>query len=169
MTRKNLITFACALLTLCSCTKVEYIEVIVPVDVEKEVPVEPVTYYEYNGKQYSIHSLESKFEDGYYYFLMAREPEQPYSSRIELIVPEFNLGKVLDFTDVMLTKGIDYVLLFEDAEHYYSPAYAPKSGTLQVRKNSAEDSYKVKFDIVLPDGATLKFDYNGKFSPEEAE
>lgn len=149
---------------LCACTKTQIVEVVVPVDVEREVPVEPVTYYEYNGKQYSIHSLESKFEDGYYYFLMAREPEQPYSSRIELIVPEYNLGKILDFSDVMLTKGIDYVLLFEDAQHYYSPAYAPKSGTLQVRKNSgAEDSYKVKFDIVLRDDSTLKFDYNGEF------
>ena len=56
-----------------------------------------------------------------------------------------------------------FKLLFEDAEHYYSPVYAPKSGTLQVRKNAGTNSYKVKFDLVLQDGATLKFDYNGEY------
>lgn len=157
--RARLLLFLSALAALCGCTKTITKERVV----ENPVPVEPVTWYYYQGEPYSVHTLESYVEDGYYYFLMAREPQAPYLSRIELIVPEYNLGKILDFSDLTLSKGIDYVLLFEDTEHFYSPAYAPKSGTLQVRKNPGQDSYKVKFDIVFRDDATLKFDFNGEY------
>lgn len=150
-------TLACAILALCSCTKTIEREVI------EYVPVEPVTYYYYGNTSYSVHRLQSYYEEGYYYFLIAREPEDPFNSRIELIVPEYNIGKILDFSNVSLSKGIDYVLLFEDPTHYYSPDYAPKSGTLQVRKNAAKDSYKLKFDLILPDGENLRFDYSGTY------
>lgn len=150
-----LCVMAGAVSALSGCTK------IVVREVEEPQVVEPLTYYYYNDQEYSIHTLLSRYDDGYYYFVAAREPEAPFMSRIELIVPEYNLGKIIDFSDVSLTKGIDYVLLFEDANHYYSPDYAPKSGTLQVRRNSGDASFKVKFDVVLKDGSSLKFDYNG--------
>lgn len=158
--RMRLFSLTCAIMALVSsCTTTKTEERIV----EKYVPVEPLTCYYYENEPYTVHSLKSYVEDGYYYFLIAREAEEPFTSRIELIVPEYNLGKILDFSDVSLSKGIDYALLFEDAEHYYSPDYAPKSGTLQVRKNSGNNSYKVKFDLVLRDGASLRFDYNGEY------
>lgn len=148
----------CSLIVLWGCNKT-----IIEREVIQYVPVEPVTYYYYQDTPYSVHRLESAYEDGYYYFLIAREPKEPFSQRIELIISEDNIGKVLDFSNPSLSKGIDYVLLFEDMNHLYSPDYAPKSGTLQVRKNAAQDSYKVKFDIVLSDGASLRFDYNGVY------
>lgn len=157
--KTRLFTLACALTAFCACTKIEYRER----EVIEYIPVEPVTSYWFDGTEYSVHTLDSRYEDGYYFFFIARNPQAPYTSRIEVIIPEYNVGKILDFSDYMLTKGIDYVLLFEDQDHYYSPTYAPKSGTLQVRKNTEKDSYKLKFDILLHDGTPLKFEYNGIF------
>lgn len=150
---------ACILAGACTKTEVQYQDK----EVIKEVPVAPVANYNYNGTTYSVHTLGAVYADGYYTFLIAREPQKPYNSYINIMIPDYNLGRELDFTDVSLSNRIDYVLLFEDMSHYYSPFFAPKGGKMLIRKADGKNAYSIDIDITLADGKTLKFKYEGEF------
>lgn len=144
----------------CACTKI----VVEDRTIENEVPQEPITSYVYDGVTYTVHTLKSEYdsENGYYMFLIARETEAPYSSYINFMVAEEHVGKEIDLTGGHFENRIDYVLLFEDANHYYSPYYAPKGGVIKVTRIK-DGSYHLAMDIQLHDGKSLKFDYSGEF------
>lgn len=157
--KRVIIATVLAALAACSCTQAEP-EVI---EVEKEVAVEPLASYGFDGKDYSVHSLILSYyeEYGYLEFYACREPEKPYSSYVVIGIPEENLGKTLDFSNLALMNRLDYFIQFEDTMHYYPAEYAPKSGTLLVEES--KDGYHVKLDARLADGKPLFFEYDGKF------
>lgn len=148
-------------LSFCSCTKTEI--VYVDKEVIKEVPVTPLCSYTYDGKEYSVHTLGAAFEEGYYTFLIAREPQKPYNSYLNIMIPDYNMGRELDFGDPSLSNRIDYVILFEDLSHYYSPYFAPQSGKMKIKKASGKNAYKIEMDVILRDGKPFSFNYEGDF------
>lgn len=149
-----------AVLLACSCTRIEVEEK----TVINEIPQEPLSSYEFDGTGYSVHTLKASYdkENGYYVFLIAREPLAPYRAYINIMIHEDNMGKILDFSDTRLVNRVDYVFMFEDANHYYSPYYAPKGGTMQANKLFG-GGYRLLLDMRLADGKPLKFDYMGDF------
>lgn len=145
---------------LCGCTRIETEYV----DVEKEVAVEPLASYGFDGKSYTVHTLVSTENDDYVEFLIAREPEAPFSSYLVLSVMKEHLGKTIDFSNNMLINRVDYLVIFEDTTHYYPSEYAPKKGSLTVKKSGK--GYSVELDARYIDGKEISFRYDGEFSQE---
>lgn len=143
----------CILLLAVSCAEKEPIYK----DVIKEVPVTPLSKYVYDGKDYSVHTLLCSEDENYVELMIAREPEAPYTSYVALFVHKDNVGKTLDFSNPSLTNRLDYMIIFEDVDHYYSPMFAPLSGTLKVQANP----YRAVLDAVMADGKRLTLDCTG--------
>lgn len=165
--KRFLIYSISAVLLCCSCTKIETIVNIV--DVEVPVPVDPLAYYNYDSKDYSIHTLQYQMIDEYTAFLIAREPESPFGNCIVLYILEKHLGKTLDFTDITLDNRIDYIVYFEDANHLYAPIYKPQSGTLNITKGKRNGEYSIDLNVQWNDKKPLTFKYSGLFEPGEIE
>lgn len=159
--RKFLILASFALAALYGCTKIETKYV----DVEKEVAVDPISSYSFDGKKYSVHTLTCGQSEDYIAFVIAREPKDPFTSYIVLYVLKDHIGQTMNLADGTLLNRYDYMIIFEDANHYY-PAYsAPRSGVILVAQTKA--GYHVSIDILLADGKPLVFDYDGDFAVEE--
>lgn len=131
------------------------------VTVTKEVPVEPITAYSYDGTSYTVHTVTCTQDDDFLEILVAREPEAPFSSYVFIGIPNENIGRKMDFSDKSLVKRLDYFLAFEDPSHYYSADYAPKSGTLLIEKSSNGTEFKLTLDAKLYDGKPLKVTVSG--------
>lgn len=157
MMRKTILIAGVLLSLLCGCTRIktEY------VDVEKDVPVSPLTTYSFDGKSYSVHSLFYSENEDYLEFLIAREPEAPYTSYLMLSVMKDHLGKEIDFSDYAYLNRVDYLVIFEDINHYYPSEYAPRTGTFTVKKSS--NGFGIDLDAKYIDGKSIKFNYDGVF------
>lgn len=151
---------ALALLAACGPEEPIYKEVI------KEVPVEPLTKYVYDGKDYTVHTLFYNEDEDYVEFMIAREPVSPFTSYIALFIHQDNVGKVMDFENPSLANRLDYMIIYEDVDHYYSPYFAPKKGTVLVEKEGA-GKYSIDFTATMGDGKTLSFKYSGEFARME--
>lgn len=147
-----------ALALLCACTRIETEYV----DVEKEVPVEPVASYSFEGRSYSVHTLVCSENDDYVEFLIAREPEAPFTSFVVLSVMKEHLGKAIDFSDYTYINRVDYMVIFEDVDHFYPSEYAPRQGTMTIKKSG--NGYSLDLDARYMDGKALSFSYDGEFA-----
>ncbi len=146
------------LAVLCACTHIETEYV----DVEKEVPVEPVASYDFEGRSYSVHTLVCSENVEYVEFLIAREPAAPFTSYMVLSVMKEHLGKTVDFSDYSYLNRIDYMVIFEDVDHYYPSEYAPVQGTMTIKKSGK--GYSLDLDARYMDGKALSFSYDGEFA-----
>lgn len=155
------ILFGVLLSILCGCTRIETEYV----DVEKEVQVNPIASYSFDGKSYSVHTLVYSENEEYMEFLIAREPEAPYTSYMVLCVAKEHLGKKIDFSDYAYLNRVDYIVIFEDVNHYYPSEYAPKKGTITVKKSGK--GYSIDLDANYIDGKSIKFKYDGEFVSSE--
>lgn len=155
--RRTLIIAGMMLALVCGCARVETEYV----DVEKEVAVEPVASYSFDGKSYSVHTLLLSENEEYLEFLIAREPKAPYTSYMVLCVLKAHLGKTIDFSDYAYLNRVDYMVIFEDNKHYYPSEYAPWIGTITVKKSG--NGYDIDFDAKYIDGKPVSFRYVGEF------
>lgn len=149
----------------CACTKIEKVEKVV--DVIKEVPVTPLAYYNYDGKNYSVHSINYQEDEDFVSFLVCREPEPPVKNYFILFVHKAHLGKTLDMSNASLTNRFDYMISFEDTDHLYSVMYAPKQGTIKVDKGAKAGEYAIDINVQWEDKRPLVFHYSGKMTESE--
>lgn len=139
----------------------EFVDVEVPVEVQVEVPAPPITNYFFDGTPYSVYTAAYSASEGFTEFFIAREHEEPFKSYIYFAFVNDYMGKAIDITKLM--KRIDYRLVFETPNVFYSEYYAPQSGTIAITPLDADNEFELSLDLVLYDGRPLKIFYSGPF------
>lgn len=127
-------------------------------DVEQ---AEPVGSYIYNGTEYPVYTAASVSDDNFIAIKIS-----PLKSGSKLTTYAIiGIHSDLEGNNIDVNKAWhndDYYFIYEDPVMYYSQYRELKSGTIRIKRGTAEkNSIYVKVDVVLPDGADFKFEYNG--------
>ena len=61
----------------------------------------------------------------------------------------------------------DYLFYFEDKEYLFTQYHALKSGCIYVSKLDGEDNWDIKLDLILPEGSSFAFSYQGRIRNSE--
>ena len=116
--------------------------------------------YSFDGKEYPIHQAYCERNEGSVSFIFS--PLVTLDGQLTSYFC-FALADVFTESEVSLDRlyhNDDYIFVYEDPVHYYSRVRKPKGGTAYV-SNPEGDRYRVKLDIVLPDGKSFYCDFEG--------
>lgn len=84
----------------------------------------------------------------------------------------FQLGLKSPFVGMMnnvedIYHNDDYLFYFEDKEYLFTQYHALKSGSIYVSKLDGEDNWDIKLDLILPEGSSFAFSYQGRIRNSE--
>ena len=151
--------WAIALLALYACEKPETSQVQDPPQQEEQQPVvePPICTYEYDGKEYPVHSVVwSADESQIMVKISPFKEDQPQTTYAVIGINSALAGVEVDVD--MAWHNDDYYFVYEDPVMYYSQYRHLSSGTIMIEK-TGDGAYRVVADVVLPDGKTFKFEY----------
>ena len=154
-----MIVLAAALAAFSACEKPEPSQGTGVTDTPQEVPVvaEPISGYEYDGKEYPVYSVAFVSNATQIAVKISPFKEDEKQTTYSVI----GINSALEGVEIDVSSAWhndDYYFIYEDPVMYYSQYRQLLDGTIMIRKK-AQDVYEVFADIVLPDGKTFRFEY----------
>lgn len=128
---------------------------------EEIVIPEPIAHYTYNGTEYPVHAAGCIVDDNVIAVKISPLERGSELTTYALIGINSQLEGVSIDVD-RAWHNDDYYFIYEDPVMYYSQFRKLKSGTILMKKIATkENCFYINIDVVLPDGADFKFEYNG--------
>ena len=125
---------------------------------------ESVGTYIYDGTEYPVHTAVN-ISNGNTLMVMISplgedDPKTTYA--IIGINPSLE-GKEIDVETAW--NNDDYYFRYEDPVKYYSEYRKLRSGTICIKRTGGtDDTFRIKADVILPDGTDFRFEYSGKIA-----
>ena len=152
---KKLILWALPLLLL-SCVKNEN-----PSQNQEIAKPEAVAGFSFNDESRDIYEMAYRASEDNVMFVFKGESKSV-----------FQLGLKSPFVGMMnnvedIYHNDDYLFYFEDKEYLFTQYHALKSGSIYVSKLDGEDNWDIKLDLILPEGSSFAFSYQGRIRKSE--
>lgn len=129
----------------------------------QETPAaEQLGSYIYNGKEYPVHSIA--YAENAISLMVRISPKGPEEDLTTYAV--IGIASALDGETIDVDRqwhNDDYYFIYEDPVKYYSQYRKLKSGTIRIAKSG--NNFRISADVVLPDDADFKFEYEGVIDP----
>lgn len=142
-----------------SCEKPNH-EIVTPQPDEIVIP-EPIGKYIYNGTEYPVQTAGCIADEN----VIAVKISPLETGRELTTYAIIGINSQLEGVSIDVDKAWhndDYYFIYEDPVMYYSQFRELKSGTIKIKRGTAEEnSFYIKVDVILPDGADFRFEYNG--------
>lgn len=134
---------------------------------EDITPIEPIGKYIYNGNEYPVHTAAYVADGNIIAVKISPLEKGRELTTYALIGIHADLaGSVIEVDKAW--HNDDYFFTYEDPIMYYSQFRPLKSGTIEIIKNPAiKNLFYINVDLILPDGADFKFEYNGYLETTE--
>lgn len=119
--------------------------------------------YSFDGRDYDIYS--TSFRENEVYEILVFSPLRPEDNKSTVLM--LAVKKELDAVTLEVeryNRNDDYLLRYESPAVLYPENLCPSSGTIYI-KQVGDDEFDVRLDVLMPDGAPLKLEYNGPFAP----
>ena len=117
----------------------------------------PMGTYEYDGKEYPVHSITCAGDDSRLFVRISPFKEDQKQTTYAVV----GINVALEGAEIDVAKAWhndDYYFIYEDSIMYYSQYRHLQSGTIMMKRD-ASGSIRVIVDIVLPDGKNFKFNF----------
>ena len=130
---------------------------------EEGIPAtEPIATYFYDGEEYPVHT--AVYAENAASIMVRISPMMPEEDQTTYAV--IGIHASLEGTEIDVDRAWnndDYYFIYEDPLKYYSQYRKLQEGTISISRDG--DTFEVTADIVLPDGVTFQFDYEGPLKP----
>ncbi len=133
-----------------------------PIPVEVIPTSEPIATYFYEGEEYPVHT--AVYAENTTSIMVRISPMMPYEDQSTYAV--IGIHASLEGTEIDVDRAWnndDYYFIYEDPVKYYSQYRKLQEGTISISREG--DTFEVTADIVLPDGVTFQFEYEGPLKP----
>ena len=130
---------------------------------EEGIPAtEPIATYFYDGEEYPVHT--AVYAENATSIMVRISPMMPEEDQTTYAV--IGIHASLEGTEIDVDRAWnndDYYFIYEDPVKYYSQYRKLQEGTISISR--VGDTFEVTADIVLPDGVTFQFEYEGPLKP----
>ena len=130
---------------------------------EEGIPAtEPIATYFYDGEEYPVHT--AVYAENAASIMVRISPMMPEEDQTTYAVIGIHASLEGNEIDVdRAWNNDDYYFIYEDPVKYYSQYRKLQEGTISISR--VGDTFEVTADIVLPDGVTFQFEYEGPLKP----